>query len=109
MNPLYSAPKPNLVDGVIWFASHATGNPPYDFGVGPVAQNVGSVLAHYANGDSVSYPATEFEGRRFIALLDVTTTTIDRLTAYGTDGAELGYVDPFSAAGSAPQTLNSTW
>jgi hypothetical protein len=108
-SPLYSAPKPNLLEGVIWFASHATNNSLYDFGVGPVAQNVGSVVAHYTNGDSASYPATEFEGRRFIALLDVTTTTIDKLTAYGTDGAELGYVDPFSADGLSPQTFASTW
>jgi len=108
-SPLYGATKPNLLQGIFWFASTTTDNPPYDFGVGAVAQNVGSVVAHFTNGHSVSYPATEFEGRRFIALLDVTTTTIDKLTAYGTDGAELGYVDPFSANGSPPGTLTSTW
>ena len=97
------------MEGIFWFASTTTDNPPYEFGVGSVAQNVGSVVAHYTNGHSVSYPATEFEGRRFIALLDVTRTTIDKLTAYGTDGAELGYVDPFSPDGFAPGTLTSTW
>lgn len=105
----FSAPKSNLLEGVRWFADDATNNPPYFFGVGPVAQNVGSVVAHYANGDSVSYPATNFEGTHFIALLAVNTTTIDKLTVYGTDGAELGYVDPISALGGGPQTDTSTW
>lgn len=106
---LYDAPATNLLESIFWFGDMLAVKPPYYFGVGPVTQNVGSVVAHYANGDSVSYPATQFEGRRYVALLDVTTTTIDRLTAYGTDGAELGYVEPFSANGLSPQTFASTW
>jgi hypothetical protein len=106
---LPSAPKPNLLESLLWLTDHAIDDPPYEFGVGPVAQNVGSVLVHYADGASVSYPATEFEGRRYVAILDVTKTTIDKLTVYGTDGAELGYVLPFSLSGSAPETSASTW
>jgi hypothetical protein len=97
------------LENIFWFFNEATSNPLYDFGVGAVAKNVGTVVAHYANGDSASYPATEFEGKRYIALLNVTTTTIDKLTAYATDGTELGYVDPFSPAGSPPQTFTSNW
>lgn len=105
----YKAPQPNLLENVFWIGDEATNNPPYQFGFGPVVQKAGSVLVHYANGESISFPATEFEGKRYIAILDVTTTTIDKLTVYGTDGTELGYVEPSSIDRSAPDTVDAPW
>jgi len=104
-------PTKNPLEDFLWLdVGQDTAAASMAVGFGVVAPGVGSIVAHYANGESVSYPAVEHGGERYVAVLAVATTTIDRLTVYGTDGAETGYEEPFTLANDgAPGTASGNW
>lgn len=103
---------PNPLDGFAWVPADqgAGADSAVSLGVGAVAPSVGSIVAHYANGRSASYPATEYKGKRYITILSLAAAAIDKLTVYDTDGTELGYEDPITPPGvPSPLTFSGTW
>lgn len=103
----------NPLNAFFWFEADkaaAGTSTAVSLGTGAVAPSVGSIVAHYASGTSVSYPAVEYKGKRYIVIVSVGASAIDKLTAYGTDDTELGYEEPITQpAASAPETTQGTW
>lgn len=109
---MLSASDSNPLDSFFWLGADPgdPANSAVSVGFGAVTPSVGSIVAHYTNGKSVSYPAADYKGKRYVAVVSLHAQTIDKLTVYGTDGTELGYEDPITApVASAPQTFAGTW
>jgi hypothetical protein len=77
-------------------------------GVSIVPAGTGSVLAHYTNGKTATFPVVKSQGKEYVVLLAPASPNVDRLTAYRTDGTELGFVEPYSGKYSSPETDGST-
>jgi hypothetical protein len=104
------ATAPNPMSGISWM--QVGENSPAGLGFAPVTADVGSIVAQYANGQSVSFPVVSYKGKHYVVIVSRAASVIDKLTAYRWDGSELGFEEPITFPGyysSSPMTGGMPW